>query len=190
MTIDIRFGLTYITLLEKPVDTLLDKLGGADAARIVDRRIQQMERNKHKPQPVSQELKDTKGSFVHRIHEDATADVCIRASTASASNPMRFHLRIEEVGDFDPDELEKNALGADHHWSFLETQMDRIEHEMHGIIAEADFFKERDAVYHQQTDDMHKATTFWPILHIGILLITGFTQANHIVRFFQSRRII
>jgi hypothetical protein len=185
---DIRFGLTYITLLEKPVDTLKEKLG--DTGRITERRILQLERNKYKIQPVSQELKETKGSFVHRIHQDAIADVCIRASTASTSNPMRFHLHIEEVGDADPDDLEKNGFGADHHWSFLETQMNRIEHEMHAIIAEADFFKERDAIYHQQTDDMHKATIFWPILHIGILLITGFTQANHIVRFFQSRRII
>jgi hypothetical protein len=185
---DIRFGLTYITLLEKPVDTLQDKLG--DFERIAERRIQQLERNKQRLQPVSQEIKDTKGSFVHRIHQDATADVCIRASTASGSNPMRFHVRVEEVGDSDPDELEKNGFGADQHWSFLETQMNRIEHEMQVIIAEADFFKERDAIYHQETDDMHKATTFWPILHIGILLITGFTQANHIVRFFQSRRII
>ncbi|KAG7362129.1 emp24/gp25L/p24 family protein [Nitzschia inconspicua] len=185
---DIRFGLTYITLLEKPVETLLDELG--DAGRIAERRMQQQERNKHKPQPVSQELRDTKGSFVHRIHQDATADLCIRAASASASNPMRFHLRVEEVGDFDPDDLEKKALGASQHWTFLEVQMDRIEREMHSIIAEADFFKEKDAIYHQHMDDMHKATTFWPMLHVSILLITGFTQANHIVRFFQSRRII
>jgi emp24/gp25L/p24 family/GOLD len=180
--------LTYITLLEKPIETLQEQLG--DAGRIAERRIQMQERSKHKIQPLSQELKYTKGSFVHRINHDATADLCIRASTASASNPMRFHVRVDEVGDFDPDQLEKKGFGADQHWSFLETQMDRMEHEMHAIIAEADYFKERDAMYHQHTDDMYKATTFWPMLHIGILLITGFTQANHIVRFFQSRRII
>lgn len=172
-------------MLEKPIETLQDELG--DSGRMP----QQQDRNKNKPPPVTQELKDSKGSFVHRIYEDATADLCIRASTASATNPMRFHIRVDEVGDYDPDvDLEKNGLGAEQHWSFLETQMDRIEHVMHAIIAEADYFKERDAIYHQHTDDMHKATTFWPMLHIGILLITGFTQANHIVRFFQSRRII
>lgn len=183
-------GPTYITLLEKPTDTIQDKMG--DAERIAQRRIQMQERNKHKLKPVSQELKDVKGSFLQRIHQDAAVDICIRASMAGSANPMRFHLRIEELGDDEAsaEELEQNALGAEQHWSFLETQMNRIEHEMHAIIAGVDFFKERDAIYHQQTDEMHKATTFWPILHVSILLITGFTQANHIVRFFQSRRII
>jgi hypothetical protein len=156
---------------------------------LAERRHQNNQRKK--PQPVSNELTKTSGYFVQRIHQDSDVDVCIRASNAGSQNPMRFHIRLEEVGDDLPaQEKEQNALGADHHWSFLETQMDRIEHEMHTIIAEADFFKERDVIYHQQTDDLHKATLFWPILHVGILLVTGFTQANHIVRFFQSRRII
>ena len=57
-------------------------------------------------------------------------------------------------------------------------------------LSEADFAKERDSVYHTKTDAMNKATTFWPIMHVCILLATGFTQANHIVQFFKKRRII
>lgn len=128
---------------------------------------------------------------MQRIFEDSAVDVCVRASAAGQKNPMMFHLRLEGLGD-ELTEMEKEdkASGAEHHWTFLETQIERIEHEVYAIIAEADFFKERDAIYHQQTDDLHKATLFWPILHIGILLLTGFTQANHIVRFFKQRHII
>jgi hypothetical protein len=150
-----------------------------------------MERPRRKPKPVSQHITEESGSFVQRIYDDSAVDICIRASAAGVKNPMMFHLRLEELGDeLTEMEREDKALGTDHHWSFMENQMDRIEHEVYAIIAEADFFKERDAVYHQQTDDLHKATLFWPILHVGILLLTGFTQANHIVRFFKTRRII
>ena len=154
---------------------------------------------KRKPKAVSQEIKEVSGSFLHRIREeDAIVELCIRTSKASAKNPMLFHIRVEEMeedmlDEFEQEKAAKNGVplaNAEHHWSFMETQLDRIEHEMHNIIKEADFFRERDALYHQQTDDLHKATLFWPILHCCILAVTGFTQANHIISFFKQRRII
>jgi hypothetical protein len=108
---------------------------------------------------------------------------------------MRFGLRIEELGDDDEQFYKKNSpqppmLGADAHLTDIEMHMARIESNIHAMLSEADLSKERDSIYHEKTDAMHKATIFWPILHVGILLITGFTQANHIVRFFKTRRII
>jgi hypothetical protein len=174
-------------VLEKPIE---NPISASSDTTVAQRRIQLQEQRKKKPvKPISQEIRDRLGNFVTKIHDDSNVDICIRASMAGSTNPMRFHIRVEEVDDQD-EEQAKTTLGVEHHWSFLETQMDRIDHELHTIIAEADFFKERDAIYHQQTDELHKATLFWPILHVGILLVTGFTQANHIIRFFQSRRII
>ena len=196
-----QYSPSYITLLEKPIETLEEqRLEHATDAESVARRGSQLkDRAKRKPKPVSQELTEYSGSFLHRIHlEDAIVDVCIRASKASPRYPMLFHLRLEEMDEEVLDEFEQEKaaqkrpplLGVEHHWSFMETQLDRIEHEMHIIIKEANFFRERDALYHQQTDDLHKATLFWPMLHCCILLLTGFTQANHIISFFKARRII
>jgi len=198
------YSPTYITLMENPIETLEEqRLERATDARSLAKRREQLNdltRNK-KPRPVSQELTATKGSFVHSMHsEDAIVDLCVRASKATMKSPMMFHLWVEELEEGDElDEFQKEKnevdnqiprMGAEHHWSFMETQLDRIEHEVHTIIKEADFFRERDALYHQQTDDLHKATLFWPMLHCGILVITGFTQANHIISFFKKRRII
>jgi hypothetical protein len=36
---------------------------------------------------------------------------------------------------------------------------------------------------------MNRASQYWPIIHLVVLLVTGFTQANHIIRFFKSRHI-
>jgi len=196
-----KYAPTYITVVEKPIETLEEqRLEDADdTASLAQRKAMLNDRAKRKPKVVAQELTDVSGSFLHTIHsEDAVVDVCIRASGASGKKQMLFHLRVEELEEDVLDEFEKEKkaengvplLGAEHHWSFMETQLDRIEHEMHNIIKEADFFRERDALYHHQTDDLHKATLFWPILHCCILALTGFTQANHIISFFKSKRII
>jgi hypothetical protein len=74
--------------------------------------------------------------------------------------------------------------------SHLEREMKRIEYLIHTMLSEADLSKDRDSIYHSRTDAMHQATIYWPIMHVGILLITGFAQANHIVRFFKKRRIL
>lgn len=197
-----EYAPSYITLLEKPIETIEEQRleHATDAESLAKSRTLLNDlRTKHKPKPVSQEITEVSGSFLHRIHdEDAIVDVCVRSSKASEKKPMMFHIRVEELDEDVLDEFEQEKekkkavplLGVEHHWSFMETQLDRIEHEMHVIINEADFFRQRDALYHQQTDDLHKATLFWPILHCCILLLTGFTQANHIISFFKQRRII
>jgi len=195
----IKQGPSFLTVMEKPIETLeeqrLEHEHATNEGNVAKVRAM-LHAPKHRPKVVSQELTDGFGSFVHTTHsEDAVVEVCIRTK---GSMPMIFHLRVEELEEDVLDEFEKEKkaengvplLSAEHHWSFMETQLDRIEHEMHNIIKEADFFRERDALYHQHTDDLHKATLFWPILHCCILVVTGFTQANHIISFFKSRRII
>lgn len=192
---------SYITLMEKPVETLEEqRLEHATDKRSLEARMaMHLDSAKHKIRPVSQELKETSGSFLHTIHdEDAIVELCVRAAKASPSSPMMFSVRVEEMEEDVLDsfqQMKKDSevvplVGVEHHWSFMETQLDRIDHEIHTLIKEADFFRERDALYHQQTDDLHKATLFWPMLHCCILVITGFTQANHIITFFKQRRII
>jgi emp24/gp25L/p24 family/GOLD len=182
------YSPTYITLLERPVETAASYAQDDDDDRqtSIQNKLNRLKQNKNKknPRPVSKEITSHTGSFVERIHEDAVVDVCVRASGAGQRTPMRFGLRTEALGDKltelerEFDDKKTKSGNVDHHWTFLDTQMDRIEHEMHTIISEADFFKERDSIYHQQTNALHQATTFWPILHIIILLVTGFTQGT------------
>lgn len=145
-----------------------------------------------KTKPVSHPLKERHGYFVHRVREDADVSFCIRSTTAGRKNQQRYAIRVEEMGDEEEAELPENppAVNVDTHLSFMEQQFARIESQMHALLREADFARERDAIYHSKTDAMNKATIFWPIVHVSILLITGFTQANHIVQFFKTRRII
>jgi hypothetical protein len=155
-----------------------------------------------KIRPTSQELVKTQGTIDHKMMQDAEVDIYISSQLADYANkPLQFALWLEELGGDEEEqsaddnkigggEGANNNKGADHHLSHLETEMRRIEHLIHTMLAEADLSKDRDSIYHKRTDARHQATIYWPIMHVGILLITGFAQANHIVRFFKKRRII
>lgn len=182
-----KSGPTYITVTEKPSLSALDV-------------IEEQEGNTNKQHraavpvpvsPLSHEVLVHEGHVDYHVRNDAEVNICIRASSAGSKNPMRFGIQVDELEDVEETESGLPPTETvDRHLSFMEEQFVRIESQMHAVLREADFAKERDSIYHAKTDAMHKATIFWPIVHVGILLLTGFTQANHIVQFFKKRRII
>ena len=100
-------------------------------------------------------------------------------------------MRIQSDSDEESLEEEKKELGDfSKHLSHMEMEVARIEKAMHAALKNADFLKEQDAVFHKQAQDMDSATMFWPIVRVCVLIMTGFTQARHIVEFFKQRRII
>jgi hypothetical protein len=181
---DPNYGPTYLSILEKPTPSALEVAREEEGKTVHHNKVKQMKNTS----PVSHELLQPVGFYGHKLAEDSQINVCIRASLAGSKSPMRFGLRIEEMGD--EEALQDPSVTVDNHLGFIEHQLERIESQMHAVLSEADFSKDRDAIYHSKTDAMHKATLFWPIVHVGILLVTGFTQANHIVHFFKKRRLI
>lgn len=182
----------YLTVVEKPAPSALQFLRDEEGKTThYTQQQQQQQQDRRKPKPASFEIKQKEGTFVYHVQQDSTVNICIRASAASKRKPMRFGFLLEEIGDRELAESKIPQLETvDTHLSFMEKEFVRIESQMHAMIKEANFARERDSIYHSKTDAMHKATMFWPIVHVGILLITGFTQANHIVQFFKKRRII
>ena len=126
--------------------------------------------------------------MTYNVPSDGEVEICIRASTASSKAPLRFGLNVEQLAVMD-DDANWNE-GVSHHWTQLEEELRLSMRTMKAIQAEADYSKDRDALFHKQTLDMYKASMYWPIVHVCVLLLTGFTQATHIVRFFKSRRIV
>lgn len=143
-------------------------------------------------QPTSVELKDVKGTFVHSVESDGTVDVCIRASPASTNNPLRFGLSIDK--QYEEETTKKDSQDTltvvGRHLSKMEQEATRLQRDMHEVLKEADLAKEREVVFHGQTLAMHSASIWWPVVQLSVLLVTGYTQASHIIRFFKSRHII
>jgi hypothetical protein len=104
------------------------------------------------------------------LEVDGQADVCVRAVSATADHPQRFGLRILKNTTLLP--VAKN-IPVDDHLTHMELEMTRIQGGMRNILKEADFSKEREAIFHEQTLSMHSATMFWPIVQVCVLIMTG-----------------
>lgn len=136
----------------------------------------------------TEEIFEKKGHMTFNVPSDGEVEICIRASTANSKMPLRFGLQVEQQAIMDDDA--NRSDGVSHQWTQIEEEIRLSMRTMKAIQAEADYSKDRDATFHKQVLDMYAASMYWPIVHVCVLLLTGFTQATHIVRFFKSRRII
>ena len=59
-------------------------------------------------------------------------------------------------------------------------------------MVEFDIRKTQDnlfVAFHDQSIAMNRAASYWPIIRLVFLFLTGFAQVNHIIQFMKSRRI-
>ena len=147
--------------------------------------------------PLVHTITTNEGTLHHKMEVDGTAKVCIRATDSDKGNNYSavFGLRIT-TSDEEPElfrQMEKDSpptTDLDGHLSHVEMELKRITMALEAVLKEANHNQEQDTKFHKQTLAMHSAITFWPILQVCVLLMTGFTQTSHIIHFFKSRRII
>ena len=176
----------YITVTAKPHNRVFDT--DLHHAPIRDRL-----------KPVVHTITQNEGIYYHTMEVDGTAKICIRATTdaekGNDQNSMVFGLRLT-TSDEEPEllrQLEKDnpvTTDLDGHLTHVEIELRRITMAMEAVLKEANQNQEQDTKFHKQTLAMHSAITFWPMLQVCVLLMTGFTQTSHIIHFFKSRRII
>lgn len=85
---------------------------------------------------------------------------------------------------------EKDQAAASEHMNYLEKTILRMVQSTDYLIESADIAKDEEDEFSNELEDMYSAAKYWPIMHLLILFVTGYTQANHIVSFFKSRHII
>lgn len=115
--------------------------------------------------------------------------------------PTLFGMRIKENGVFaedqgelnipvEPKVNEKDQSAARRHLSDMEKVLMNMIRETNMLLKNADMIKDDEAKFHQKSVEMNSASRWWPMMHVVVLLVTGFTQANHIIKFFKSMHII
>jgi emp24/gp25L/p24 family/GOLD len=156
--------------------------------------------------PITQTIKTKTGQIEHTFEVDGTAIICLTTHPANivAADLKASHLRLaihverKEIADLllqlENDNttviVNMDEKKTAKHLSRMEMELHRIQLSLKTILKEADFAKERDALAHKQVMSVHSASMFWPIVQVCVLIMTGFTQASHIVHFFKTRRII
>jgi len=139
-------------------------------------------------------------SFDYRF--EGKVSICLNDRTHSASF---VSLKITEsavdsadVGESDnhsglKKEIDKSDAvqkKANVHMTDMEKHLTGMVGETKMLLTMADLIKNEEATFHQQSLDMNSASKWWPIIHLSVLLVTGFTQVNHMINFFKHRHII
>ena len=146
-----------------------------------------------------------KGSVQYLTKQDGQVSICVQSLTASAVNPTPISLRVtespaggESVGppkeatsEVTPVEQldSQSQRNAKAHFSQMEKTLSGLISKTDVILRQADYAKELEVEFHEQSIAMNKASQWWPILQLSVLLITGFTQANHMIQFFRKHHI-
>jgi len=134
---------------------------------------------------------------------DHDLEVCVDTSGFSRNSaPILFSLKFREVID-DEFNIEFGKISKDNsaangedqklakeHMTYMEKQVFNMVSDTDMLIGGADISKEEEAQFSQKSIDMNSAAKWWPIIHLLVLFVTGYTQANHIISFFKSRHII
>ena len=71
----------------------------------------------------------------------------------------------------------------------LERDMSTFTRRVKSILDRADVNKDQEVSFHDQSIAMNRAASYWPIIRLVFLFLTGFVQVNHIIQFMKSRRI-
>lgn len=124
---------------------------------------------------------------------DGPVELCWQSMSANTKIPQRLMLNITQHSTMG---LQEKVHRANQKKELVQEHLPRIEADLYGmdrkiqmILSNADFAKDHEIEFHAASMRMNRATKYWPMIHVTVLILTGLTQANHIVRFFKERHI-
>mmetsp|Transcript_13618 Transcript_13618/g.29483 ORF Transcript_13618/g.29483 Transcript_13618/m.29483 type:complete len:262 (+) Transcript_13618:108-893(+) len=152
---------------------------------------------------VVKDLETKKGNVEYVTRYDGAVSICVQSLTASSISPTPISLRVSEspageemVSDTPPEKTtgeekldSESQRNAKEHFSQMEKTLNGLISKTDMILRQADYAKELEVEFHEQSIAMNKASQWWPIVQLCVLLVTGFTQANHMVQFFRKHHI-
>ena len=154
---------------------------------------------------VREELGQTQGTIQFQTSEEddpnGTIEICVQSILASVKNPARFAFSVQiqdnehtiqtsnaaAAASGDKDTLDSSQVS--NKMSRLERDLQTLQNRVKACLNNADFNKEQETAFHQASVSMNRAATYWPMIQLMVLLVTGFTQANHIVHYMKQHHI-
>ncbi len=160
-------------------------------------------KNRDSSSKMVKDLDKKKGSLIYDSQYDGKISICVQSLTASAVSPTPISLRVYETPDMEGYETvgsgavaheaveldSSSQRNAHEHFSQMERTLSSLISKTDMILRQADYAKELEVEFHDQTIAMNKASQWWPIVQLCVLLVTGFTQANHMISFFRKHHI-
>mmetsp|Transcript_10163 Transcript_10163/g.13591 ORF Transcript_10163/g.13591 Transcript_10163/m.13591 type:complete len:188 (+) Transcript_10163:192-755(+) len=144
------------------------------------------------------EIKDKKGTREYLTDSDAPVSICVRSLTASAAKASRFSLEIKAFEPVDEEEekkrKEREKIEQKLEHSKISRSLNSVEGQIRRMLSaatmlekNADLTKEEDVKFWQVMDSMHSSSLYWPLIQLVVLIVTGYIQAQHLLRYIKRR---
>ena len=65
----------------------------------------------------------------------------------------------------------------------------KLKDELAEILNEADYMKEKEVRFHRKAERINVAAVWWPVLQIGILVLTAVLQVQSLKNYFQAKNL-
>ena len=189
----------------KRMQRKLDRFGAPGLTLTVSQKLQNQlpieNRNDEKGRSygVGRMREDCKkeGSLLFQTaEEDGIVNVCIHSIGASVDKPMRIYVNVVVDEDlatdsYEPDKesMMKQAGEVKETMSRLERDFQSLTNRVRTISNSADYNKEQEVEFHEHSVAMNRAASYWPIIRLVFLIVTGLAQVNHIIGFMKAHRI-
>lgn len=142
-------------------------------------------------------IKDLNGKWSLSHKDEGVIKLCVSVEQQVGQKYIRPALvafRVKETGNTEGIEIPvvnpKAQNAAKEHMSEMERVLGKMIKDVNLLLNNADSIKDEEQKFHKKSEEMNAASKWWPVLQLCVLLATGFTQVNHIVKFFKGRHII
>ncbi|TFJ88276.1 hypothetical protein NSK_000625 [Nannochloropsis salina CCMP1776] len=130
------------------------------------------------------QMNEEKGQFKFATVKDGFHSLCIVPHTVTKPTKVGLEVTYGKSDAYYAD------LAKEAHIDLLEASIMHLNAQMGQILNEADYMKDKEVLFHQQCERTNSAARWWPILQVGILLVTGVLQVNNLKQFFKARRLV
>lgn len=154
------------------------------------------------------------GSLEYIAEGGFELDVCVNGNPKGSKRmirPLLVSLKLIESGKLAKDDFSleflaekeeekeqdklKQKQNADQkeghaHLTYTEKTIYNLLREAGLVQGNAEVQKKAEAKFFQKSKDLHASIKMWPIIHLLVLLVTGFINAKYMVGFLKSRRVI
>lgn len=157
------------------------------------------------PQKLRQPIESQHGNIAYYTANmiGGTIEICVQSYTATVEMPSRVSLNIHGLDDgkWVDEELaeERRKLSKEQivtenklvkeETSRITSELMRMHRRAKSIGGDARYAKDREEVFHNLSVSLNKAVVRWPIFRMLVVVVGGYFQVSHVVRFMKSRHI-
>jgi hypothetical protein len=159
--------------------------------------------NKHRgTQKIQHQIEDTEGFLEFETGKiDGHVEICVQSLSATKVSPSRVALNITTMAAADenavvdqpenepPMVLDPTAM-YQLHTSHITGEMTRLHSRIREIVSNAEYSRDVEVGFHQQSVSLNKAVRYWPAFRILILIVAGYMQVSYVLTYLKSRHYI